>query len=136
MEPKHVRLDPLAVLSLALQSPNQDVYTDTDASMNPRERPVTVVQTTSRPHGPYTRWSVEVDVDLVTYADSTTAAYHAHAEIADMLLDLDGVDTPGGRVAVSGVICTVEPSNIAGRTAPEWPGQFSTYTLYLRNIGE
>lgn len=136
MEPVHTRLDPLGLLSLALQTPTQDVFTDTDAAMDPEHRPVTVVQTAARPHGPYTRWSVEVDVTLVTYAASTTAAYHAHVEVADMLLELDEMDSPSGRVAVSGVTCTMEPSNITGRTGPEWPGQVSTYTLYLRNMGE
>lgn len=136
MEPAHARLDPLGLLSLALQTPGQDVFTDTDAALDPRHRPVTVVQTTARPHGPYTRWSMEVDVTLVTYAGSTTDAYHAHTEVADMLLALDELDSPSGRVGVSGVTCTMEPSNITGRTAPDWPGQVSTYTLYLRNMGD
>lgn len=136
MEPVTARLDPLALISGALEGVGYDVYTDTDATMDPTHRPVTVVQTVNRPHGPYTRRSTEVDVTLVTYAASTTEAYQAHVEVADRLLALTDIHGPTGHVAVSSVVCTVEPSNVTGRTAPEWPGQFSTYTLYLRNMGE
>lgn len=136
MEPVTARLDPQALLSTALVSTTQDVYTDTDASMDPSQRPVTVVQTTARPHGPLTRWSMEVDVTLVTYAASTTDAYTAHTEVADQLLALTEMQSPTGPVAVSSVTCTMEPSDLKARTAPEWPGQVSTYTLYLRNMGE
>lgn len=136
MEPVTTRLDPLALLSTALEGVSHAVYTDTDANMDPSRRPVTVVQTTNRPHGPYTRWSTEVDVTVITYAATTTEAYSAHVEVADRLLALTEIPGPHGPVVVSSVLCTVEPSNVTGRTAPEWPGQFSTYTLYLRNMGE
>lgn len=136
MEPVTTRLDPLALISTALEDVPHYVYTDTDASMDPSRGPVTVVQTTNRPHGPYTRWSTEVDVTVITYASTTTEAYSAHVEVADRLLALTEIPGPHGPVTVSSVLCTVEPSNVTGRTAPEWPGQFSTYTLYLRNMGE
>lgn len=132
MEPTHTRLDPLALISTALlQATAHPVVTDMDAGMDPSRAPVTVVQVpTHVTAGPYTRWNFQVSVTISTFAESSTAAWGAHTEVADAMLDLSGLD--GGRVRVSSVTCTLEPVNITGRTAPQWPGLVSTYTLFIR----
>lgn len=132
MEPTHTRLDPLALISTALlQGATHPVVTDMDAGMDPIQDPVTVVQVPNvTPASPLTRWSFQVSVTLSTFAESSATAWGAHTEVADAMLDLSGLD--GGRVRVSSVTCTLEPVNITGRTAPQWPGLVSTYTLFIR----
>lgn len=132
MDPTHTRLDPLALISTALlTAATHPVTTDMDAGMDPSRGPVTVVQVPNHvPAGPYTRWSFQVSVTISTFAGSSATAWEAHTEVADAMLDLAGLDY--GRVRVSSVTCTLEPVNITGRTAPQWPGLVSTYTLFMR----
>jgi hypothetical protein len=136
MEPKTPRLDPVAVLYTALSSAvtGHRVYTGVDASVDPAVSPVTVLTVPSHtPAGAYTRWSFSVDVTLMTYAASTAEAARIHAEAADALLELTEASTEDGRpVAVSGVICTLEPADLPTRAAPQWPGVMSSYNLFLR----
>ena len=107
------------------------VVSDLDAGANPSHQPVTIVQVPqTEPAGPYTRWSFDVSVTLTTFAGSSDQAWRHHAQVADILLDTTAVAE--GSVLVSSVVCTLEPTNVPGRTAPDWPGLVSTYTMSMR----
>lgn len=132
MEPRHSRLDPLALLVDHLDRlADHPVVSDLDAGANPAHQPVTIVQVPQTgPAGAYTRWSFDVSVTLTTFAGSSAQAWGHHAQVADLLLDTTAV--ADGAVLVSSVMCTLEPTNVPGGTAPDWPGLVSTYTLSMR----
>lgn len=133
MFPEHKRLDPLALLVAELSAlVDPPVFSDVDASLDPRVQQVHVLQVpTVVPAGRLSRWSFTVDAVLMTYADTPGNAWSYHTEAADAILELSGLAS--GQVKVSNVQCTAEPSNLPGRTAPEWPGLISTYSMTLRH---
>lgn len=135
MEPRHERLDPLAYLVEELgRLVDHPVVTTADAALDPSYGPVTVVQVTSNtPAGRLTRWSFKVSVTMMTYADDPVTAFNAHVAVADAILELATVD--GGDVLVSSVLAVQEPEDIPVRSATDWPGQLSRYTMYLRRKG-
>lgn len=132
MEPQHTRRDHLALLVDHLDSlADHPVVSDMDAGANPSHQPVTVVQIPqTEPAGPYTRWSFDVSATIMTFAGSSAQAWDHHAQVADLLLATTAVAR--GEVLVSSVVCTLEPTNVQGRTAPDWPGLVSTYTMSMR----
>lgn len=132
MEPRHTRRDHLALLVEHLDSlADHPVVSDLDAGADPAHQPVTVVQVPQTvPAGPYTRWSFDVSVTITTFAGSSAQAWDHHAQVADLLLATTAVAQ--GEVLVSSVVCTLEPTNVPGRTAPDWPGLLSTYTMSMR----
>lgn len=132
MEPYHMRRDHLALLVDHLDRlADHPVVSDLDAGANPAHQPVTIVQVPqTEPAGPYTRWSFDLSVTLTTFAGSSAQAWGHHAQVADILLDTASV--ADGAVLVSSVVCTLEPTNVPGRTAPDWPGLVSTYTMSMR----
>lgn len=133
MDPNHPRLDPSTLLVRHLASlVDHSVVTSADAAMDPRGRPVTVVQTPNvTQNGARARWSFRVPVTITTFGADPTAAYGSHAEVADGILGLTALD--GGSVRVSSVTAVVEPEDVTSPTAPEWPAVFSTYTIFLRH---
>lgn len=135
MEPRHERLDPLAYLVEELgRLVDHPVVTTADAVLDPSYGPVTVVQVTSNiPAGRLTRWSFKVSVTVMTFAVDPATAFEAHVAVADRILGLTTVD--GGDVLVSSVLAVQEPGDIPARSATDWPGQLSHYTMYLRRKG-
>lgn len=135
MEPQHARVDHLAALAIHLDGlVGHEVVTDLDAGADLELGPVTVLQApTITPAGPYTRWSFQLSLVAITYATSASAAYAAHTRVADAILELTSVE--GGAVTVSSVQSTLEPVAHNARTAPQWPGVMSTYTMYTRRTG-
>lgn len=135
MEPRHERLDPLAYLVEELgRLVDHPVVTTADAVLDPSYGPVTVVQVTSNiPAGRLTRWSFKVSVTVMTFAVDPATAFEAHVAVADRILGLTTVD--GGDVLVSSVLAVQEPEDIPVRSATDWPGQLSHYTMYLRRKG-
>ena len=134
MEPRHARMDPLALWVQYLdQEVSHPVVATTDATLDPAQEPVSVVQVTSyTPTDPsgIRRWSFDVSLLVITYAGSITPAMDAHWDVADSILTATALD--GGRVRVSSVRCTQEPEDVPVQSATDWPGQLSAYTLSLR----
>lgn len=132
MEPTHPRLDPLALLvqQLGTQA-DHPVVSYMDASENPSEQPISVIQIPNHaPHSLTTRWSFSVDITITTFARTSATAWSYHAPLADAILELTALD--GGRVTVSTPHCTLEPVTVAGGSGPQWPGVVSNYTIYIR----
>lgn len=135
MEPRTPRIDALAAIYRALRDTvaGHRITTELEAGDDASGDPLTVVQVNVVPAGPYTRSAFNVDVTLMTFATTTTAALPAHVEAADAMLELTEVtDDNGVAGLVSAVVSTLEPSEVPGRSAPQWPGQLSRYNLYLR----
>lgn len=132
MEPQHTRRDHLALLVDHLDNlTDHPVVSDVDAGADPGQQPVTVVQIPqTEPAGPYTRWSFDISVTVITFAGSSAQAWDYHVQVADLLLATTAVAR--GEVLVSSVVCTLEPTNVQGRTPPDWPGLVSTYTMSMR----
>lgn len=136
MEPRHARMDPLGLLVTQLDlEVSHPVYAGTEASMDPaRHGPVSVLQVSAHaPAGRLTRWSFAVTVVAMTYAATPGEAFQAHGQLADTILDLTTVDN--GAVKVSSVVSELEPEDIPVRSATDWPGLMSTYSMYLRRKG-
>lgn len=135
MEPRHERLDPLALLVEELGSRVvHPVVAAVDAGFAPFDGPVTVVQvTSSAPAGRLTRWCFHVSITVMTFAIDPATAFEAHGAVADSVLELTTVG--GGDVLVSSVLAVQEPVDMPVRSATDWPGQLSRYTLYLRRKG-
>lgn len=107
------------------------VYTDLDASLDPAGGAVSVVSTLATPAGAYTNRLWRVDLTVITYGATSSRAWDSHAAVHTAILGLTRV---GDRqqVRVSSVVSSTAPVPVPGRTAPNWPGQTSTYTLYMR----
>lgn len=135
MEPRHARIDalPLVIDHLRAVLPDCPVVAATDAMLDPSERALTVVQVPEvRTADTVTvrRWSFVATVTLITYAGDYAQALATHSRVADAILDLTSLD--GGAVRVSSVRSIQEPEDVPVRSATDWPGQLSSYTIYLR----
>lgn len=133
MEPRHARMDPLGLWTRHLDSVvSHSVVAAADAALDPTLQPVTVLQVTSTapadPRG-IRRWLFSVSITVITYAGDVTSAMQAHAEVADAILDTTSLD---GSVRVSSTRCTQEPEDVPITSSTDWPGQLSSYTMYLR----
>lgn len=132
MEKSHDRIDPLALLvgELKLRA-TTPVSATLDAGARLEEQPHTVVQVArNSPATNYTRWNFDVTISLHTFSTTTTRAYNAHCEIADIVLSLVNI----GNVHISAVTCVNEPLNITSDNAPQFPGVMSTYRMYFRKV--
>ena len=134
MEPRHSRMDPLALWVQHLdQAVPHPVVAAADVTLDPTQEPVSVVQVTSyTPTDPagIRRWSFDVSLLVITYAGTISPTMDAHWEIADAILNTTRLD--GGRVRVSSIRCTQEPEDVPVQSASDWPGQLSAYPLSLR----
>lgn len=135
MEPRHIRIDFLAELVRYLRNTTgTDVVTGMDAGANPTDTPVTVIQVpTVSPAGRLTRWAFDVSITVTTFAESSARAWGAHEKVCDAILDMSSLDSRAGLIRISSAVCTLEPVNVTGRNAPQWPGLLSNYTVYMRH---
>lgn len=132
MPPTHDRLDYSALLVRYLdEAVGHTVVPSAGAEMDPRGRPVTVVQVPSASqNGAALRWSFRVSITVTTFAKDPSAAYYSHVEVADGILNM--VTLGGGSVRVSSVTADMEPADLTSATAPEWPAVVSSYTIFMR----
>lgn len=134
MEPRHARIDPLGLWTRYLDTMvSHPVVGAVDASLDPNQGPVTVLQVTSNtPADPLgvRRWSFDVSIVVITYGADISTALNAHAEVADAILETTRLDN--GTVRVSSIRCTQEPEDVPVTSATDWPGQLSSYTMYVR----
>lgn len=134
MEPRHARMDPLGLWTRHLDSVvSHPVVGAADASMDPTQSPVTVLQVTSNTPADQLgvrRWSFALSITIITYAEDISTAITAHGEAADGILEATSLDN--GAVRVSSVRSTQEPEDVPVTSATDWPGQLSSYTMYIR----
>lgn len=111
VQPKHSRIDPVAVLCRALSRDGSEVVASRDATYRPHEV-VTVVQVPIfQPAGslPGNRFLFEVGVVLSTSAPDVDTAMDEAEAVADRMLSMTEV----GGVSVSSVRCDSEPARVS-----------------------